>query len=222
MKILLIGFQRSGTTLMRHIIQGHPKIRKMFHEDFLLKKCNSKKRLYSHLMNNYKIDVDKQNWGEKVPLYPSARRISAKVYCERWNEYFGKDARIIHIVRHPYDVGLSVKKKYKGQTFSAALRIYKRTMPRIVSTLSEFKNCFTFKYEDLLLNPDEKIKGIFNFCGLDNYNYKNKLSKLPRERYHSIDPTRAFAYKQLKQKFTKDVSEVINVINEKVEGVEYN
>ena len=74
MKILIVGFQRSGTTLLRRILHSHPEVRRIFHEEFLLKKCPTKDSLHRYLMN-YDIFPDEDNWGEKVPFYPSARKI---------------------------------------------------------------------------------------------------------------------------------------------------
>jgi hypothetical protein len=147
--------------------------------------------------------------------------MSAKIYCETWNRYYPKDGKIIHIVRHPYDVALSVEKRYQGQKFNGALRIYRRSMPRIVTVLSSFDNCYTFKYEDLLLNPEKKLKEMFNFCGFDSYNYERLLAKFRRVIYQKLDPSRAFAYKNLKRNFPANISKVIDIINDKVGGTEY-
>ena len=130
MKILIIGFQRSGTTLLRRMLHGHPEVRRMFHEEFLLKKCQSKDSLYKYLIN-HKISPDKDTWGEKVPFYPSVRKISVLKYCDIWNDYFGEDARILHIIRHPIDVAFSIDKMYRNQSFNTALRVYKKLCQRL-------------------------------------------------------------------------------------------
>lgn len=195
MKILIIGFQRSGTTLLRRIFHTHPDIRRMFHEEFLLRKCKVKPKLMYYLMN-FDIDPDRDNWGEKVPFYPSARGISVRKYCETWNQYFGNSGRIVHIIRHPIDIAFSVDKKYRVKNFKKTLAMYKRIMPIVINNLAAMNNAFSFKYEDLLIEPDKKVREIMKFCGLRNFDYKNRLSKIANEKYQKIDPTRAFAYKK--------------------------
>lgn len=109
MKILVVGFQRSGTTLLRNVMENHPDVQKMFHEKFLLKYKNGQiKNMLAGLGN------PEGTWGEKVPYY--TRRIRRGVgmhveeYCRRWFKMFKAEARVLHIVRHPLDVGLSSKK----------------------------------------------------------------------------------------------------------------
>ena len=116
---------------------------------------------------------------------------------------------------------MSIQKKYKGQTFTKSLRVYNRVMPKTVTILSNFNNCFALKYEDLLINPDKKLKEMFNFCGLESYDYETMLSRSTRVLYRKIDPSRAFAYKNLKRRFRANIEPVINIINDKVSGPVY-
>ena len=41
MKILIIGFPRSGTSLMHRIIKSHPEVKKMFFETNMLKRVGT-------------------------------------------------------------------------------------------------------------------------------------------------------------------------------------
>ena len=116
MKILLVGFQRSGTTLLRRILQVHPEIHRVFHEPFLLNITKTKDQVLQFAQKNGISNPLKETWGEKVPYYPAVRKHNVVKYCEKWNEYFGKESIIIHIVRHPYDIANSVVKKYKHET----------------------------------------------------------------------------------------------------------
>ena len=220
MQILIIGFQRSGTTLLRRIINGHPEVKKIFHEQFLLNKFVNVKILFAYLRVRG-INPKKGNWGEKVPFYPSVKGFPIINYCETWNDYFDRRSRILHIIRHPLDVAFSITNKYKKQNFNYALKLYKERMIKYIPKIMEMDNTFTFKYEDLLLNPDKLIPRIFWFCGLDkDTDFKSYLSKIPNSKYQKIDKSRSFAYKKKKFRYDVDLTDVIKVCN-MIDGPEY-
>lgn len=212
MNILIIGFQRSGTTLLRRIFHSHPDIKRMFHEEFLLNRCKNKKELLEYLKDK-NIDPNKDNWGEKTPFYPGMRKTSVKVYTQTWSRYFGKTSRILHIVRHPYDVALSIQNKYSNQNLTGALKTYRRSMPTIMKILQDTPRCYSFKYEDLLLNPDTQIPKIMKFCQLPMFDYKTRLANIPNPRYQKIDPTRAFAHKEKFKSPNIQMESVIKIVN---------
>ena len=221
MKILILGFQRSGTTILRRIINSHPEVKRIMHESFLLTKCQNKPQLKKQLVK-HNINIKKDNWGEKVPYYPNIRRTPTVKYCEKWIEYFGEQSRIIHIVRHPYDITLSIMKKYAGQNkFHVPLTIYKRKVINTIPQIMNLDNTLTIKYEQLITHPDITIPMIYEFCGVDStIDYKHYLQKLKNKKYQSIDSSRAFAYKKKKIKSDIDISEVLQIANT-IEGPEY-
>jgi hypothetical protein len=219
MKILIIGFQRSGTTLTRRVIQSHPEVKRIFHEQFLLR--NFKIKVLLAYLRIRDIDPKRDNWGEKVPFYPSVKGYPITKYCELWNEHFGKQSRILHVVRHPVDVAFSVSNKYKNQNFDYALGLYQKRMVKYIPKIMVMENTFTFKYEDLLLNPDKVIPRIFWFCGLDkDVDFKSNLSIIKNPKYQNINKSRAFAYKKKTFKTDIDLTDVIRIAN-KIDGPEY-
>jgi len=214
MNILIVGFQRSGTTLLRRLIQLHPQVSCVFHERFLIKICKDKKHILQYA-KTHGVNVEKDNWGEKVPYYPSARKYPIVTYCEKWEEYFGDDSRILHIVRHPYDIALSTVKKFKNiKTVDHPLKLYKRIIPRSVKNIGNLRTSYTFKYEDLLLNPDEMMAGIYKYCGLDpDFDFHKKMKMTPNPRYQKIDSSRSLAYKNKGVNFDCDLQEIIEPLN---------
>jgi len=114
MKILVIGFQRSGTTLLRRLIDLHPNVLWILHETRLLSKegltnVNVISRYIKNNISNaesYKFaTILKKNWGEKLPWYGNGSNII--YYANKWSNIFRDESKIIHIVRHPIDVALS-------------------------------------------------------------------------------------------------------------------
>jgi len=222
MKILIIGFHRSGTTLLRRIFQVHPQIRKILHESFLLFGCSTKKQVINYIENK-NINAEKENWGEKIPYSSVSRKgISAVEYCRKWNEYFGDDSRIIHIIRHPYDVSFSVIKKEKNiNEFNNPLAKYVNYMRKSVLQITAIPNTFTVKYEKMLLNPDITIPALYGFCGLDpSIDFNKYLSKLKNRRYQKINSSRAFAYKDKEIKSKIDCTNTFKLLNQ-IDGPKY-
>lgn len=92
MKILLTGFQRSGTALLKHVIRNHPDVKKIFHENCLLNKGLP----YIESICNF--DINKETWGEKLPWFEikPIKKYNGTIfqYCEDWIELF-PDSKII-------------------------------------------------------------------------------------------------------------------------------
>lgn len=223
MQILLIGFQRSGTTLLRRIIQLHPNIKKMFHEKLVLRRLESHDKLLNIFLESFNIDIKNDNWGEKVPYYHSAKKYNPNKYVQLWFKTFPRNGRVIHIIRHPYDVAFSTIKKYPAKkTITGTLKVYKKMVPQIIDELDGNDRALTIKYEDLLLNPDDIIFNIYKFCGVNpNINFRKKMKKnFKNQKYEKIDPTRAFAYQNKQFEISVDMKNVIDKLNE-LSGIKY-
>ena len=214
MKILIVGFQRSGTTLLRRLFHLHPEVQRMFHEVFLLK-TNSTHQKLNEFIKSKKLDINKP-WGEKVPFYPSARRYPIIKYCNKWVEYFGDESRIIHIIRNPYDVAISNVKKFSHtKTVEQPLRIYKKIMIPATDAIASIKTATTIKYEDLLSNPDVVLSNLYEACQLTpDIDYKKSMSKIENPKYQTIDSSRLFSYKDSKTKFNVNMKEEIEYLNQ--------
>lgn len=222
MKILIIGFQRSGTTLLRRIFQVHPQVRRICHESFLLIGFSTKKQVINYI-ENLNIDTEKENWGEKIPYSSVSKKgISVVEYCRKWNEYFGDESRIIHIIRHPYDVSFSVIKKEKNiNEFNNPLASYVNYMRKSVLQIMEMPNTFTIKYEEMILRPNIIIPSLYSFCDLDStIDFNEYLSKLSNRKYQKINSSRAFAYKNKEIKSKIDCTDIFKILNQ-IDGLRY-
>jgi len=202
MNILIIGFQRSGTTLLRRLLQLHPQVRRVFHESFFLAKTKDKQTLIQHV-ERMGVNTEKDNWGEKCPYYPNLKKIPIFKYCDIWNRYFGDKSRILHIVRHPYDCALSNVKKFKHiPSVDNPLNLYRRSVSPSVVKVSKMKSAFTFKYEDMVLDSDRMMFDIYKHCGLKpDINYRKKMRAIKNSVYQKIDMSRAFNYKDQNKKW---------------------
>lgn len=217
-KILLVGFQRSGTTFLRRLFTSHPEVKTIFHEIFLLKRYFNKQQLQSRIH----FDINNFNWGEKVPYYPSARKKPIILYCNEWLNIFEKEARIIHIIRHPYDVSFSSLKTFKNPIHKS-IDYYKRSVCHLFKNLEKKENCLNVKYENILINDEVMIPRLFSFCGLDpKIDYKKILLNQNKEQYRKINVDRVFSYKSenISEMKKFELDNILNKLNE-IEGPEY-
>jgi hypothetical protein len=206
---------------MRRIVNGHPDVNRIFHESFLLKRFKSRKLLSNFILSK-NMNFKKDTWGEKVPFYPNLRKIPPLKYCEKWNDWFGNKSRIIHIVRHPIDVTLSISKKYKSNNTTVPLKLYKNKMMNLIPELNNMSNVMTFKYEKLLINPDDILPEIFEFCNIKkDVDFRQYLSTLKNPKYQKFNKSRVFAHKKGKFKSPIDLTDVYQIINT-IDGPEYD
>ena len=218
MKILVIGFPRSGTTMMQRIIRQHPNVKKMFFETNLMKLIGTEKE---NLLN--KKFPQGKNIGEKV-IYE--KEVMGKAnkdaptpidYCKLWNKRFKNEAIIIQIIRHPYDVWNSLLiKKYVRRDIKYAIvkmeRKYFEVVPKYFTEVARFRNCLTVKYEDVVANPEIVIPEIYSHCKLDS-SFKS------RERMRA---GRLFAYKRNgffihQSRLKNEKNQFLKVMNENIE-----
>lgn len=212
MKILVVGYPRSGTTLLRRIFQRHPNVSTMLHERYILDGRSREDLQQLPFFNS-------EHWGEK-DIYTQKNcynihtkrllNITILDYCNLWIKTFGLDqSKIIHIVRHPFDVLDSLIKKaarrYKRNLTKREkyniISLYMSVVPNYTKAISDLPNCMTIKYEKLVLDKGKVTKNLFRFCGLPETN----------------DPERAkiervLAYKR--KKFNFDVEDTIKIMND--------
>ena len=98
MQFLIYGFQRSGTTLLRRIMGVHPDIKKVFHEELVLRRLDPKPIMLRIFLRSYGLNMKYDNWGEKVPYYNTAKNYSSIKYCKLWLDTFYKEGKIIHTI----------------------------------------------------------------------------------------------------------------------------
>lgn len=177
MKILVVGFPRSGTTLTYRIFKTHPQVEKMYFEKWLLR--NSK------MMKNNLLFRKGRTFGSKVTY---AKRVIGKIgksnynivdYCNDWNKTFKGESRIVQIVRYPLDsLNSLVISKKRHPIGPSEIRVYKEYLnyiPQFTLDIDAFNNCLTIKYEDLVTNPDEVILRLYKHCNLKNVKFKEKM-----------------------------------------------
>jgi hypothetical protein len=244
MKIFVTGFQRSGTTLVKDLIDKHPDVKIMFHESKprILSKnkkelYNSKKIKHKIIPNNYQgtkdeffkinLSLKNDNWGEKIPYYlPKITKQGGGFvwnYCIRWNNYFEKESRIVHIVRHPFDVAESTVKRGFKKHINQVIKQYQWTIPIVIDNIQKVENVLHIQFETLLKEPEKILKKIYKFCNLDYSDdvIKGVLSNKNIFRYGKINPKRAYQFKKKNENWKKyDINPILKKLNT-LEGINY-
>ncbi len=226
-RVLIVGFQRSGTTLLRRLFCQHPDVGYVIHEGRLLLQADTKKgvlREATRIMRKIGIqwDVERDTWGDKVPFCaPTAD--SAASYCRRWKAIFGEAARIVTIVRHPYDIAMSSKRLFKQRPLRI-LGMQQTFIPELLEYVSGESQAMVVKFEELCREPEPTLREAFEFCGLRRQGAAKKVAlsgKAELRYFDGIEPSRAFAYKRSgKPKGTYDLTELLDAMNE-VPGPRY-
>jgi len=244
MKILIVGFGRSGTTLLMEFVGLHPQVRRMFDERnmifgrtkeelFRLREFRDRKNRVERVRANLETDT----WGEKIifvgksnlpSLYIKYETIEAmKHYCKKWNEFFLPDAKIIFIVRHPLDVIPSIlrrRKKWAAVDRQEQVKQHFEVMPKAIKFAKTLSNCLFIKFEDLTSNPVETLIKVFDFCSLDSsHNLVKRITETNQLQrpYTSLNPSRAFVYRRKGRRTNyKGLDKLLEVLN-KIEGVRY-
>jgi hypothetical protein len=165
-KIFITGFQHSGTTMLMGLLRNHPKVGWIELEKGYIEYDKPKKwvlQMASLRVHNLKECA----WGEKLPWGNREEDFNAVrpiAFTKKWLKYFGKNARVLHIIRHPIDVAASGTAD--GKPTDKTLKLYENTIPKYIDFIGDSKYCATIVYEDLLMKPETHLRNILNFCGL--------------------------------------------------------
>ena len=163
-KPIIIGAcPRSGTTMLLSILDAHPHIYGIQNQTYAFASWNSNDqpnrldRLYREFIFN-KIPENKNRWCEKTP-----KNIK---YFDKILDYFGDNARLIHVVRDGRDVVTSKHPKHTPDQYWVSVKRWINDVSFGLS-FNDRPNVYTIRYEDLIENYDEEIEKLLNFLGED-------------------------------------------------------
>ncbi len=188
--VFLIGFPRSGTTLLDTIIRSHPKI-DVIEEKPILEEIIKKSKL---LTNNSFLNLKKLNSkdiDELRKIYFNKRleyikkEDSGKIYIDKLPLniiYVGEiirifpNAKFLFSLRNPYDCILScfMQDFLLNDAMSNFINLNDTAIlyNSVMKLWHQYLNLFqikrhTIKYEDLVLNFDDTVKKVLDFLNID-------------------------------------------------------
>ncbi len=186
--ILIVGMPRSGTTLVEQILASHPQVYGAGELTRLGRIIESlprrfrTRKVYPACIHELSPDAF-QALGETYIQHLRKHDPRAPYICDKMPHNFlhlgliqciMKNAKIIHCSRHPLDTCLSCFSTHfddQGMNFTYELdglityyQQYQRLMEHWRETLPQ--RFFEIRYEDLILNPQETIRRLLEYCDL--------------------------------------------------------
>jgi hypothetical protein len=177
--IFLVGCQRSGTTMLRLVLDSHsriacgpetrflPALRRIVEADgerlerFGFDRADWLRRIrefFGGVHSDYAAARGKARWADKTPLYA--------LHIDFVTEVF-PDAQIVHVIRDGRDVVVSHRKRFGY--WSAVKCVVK--WPRYIRTARAFgaalpaERFHELRYEDAVNDPDKTLRALFEFLG---------------------------------------------------------
>lgn len=165
--ILILGYERSGTTLLRRIVSMHPYLDyELIHENKkALLNCKNKTEALKKL--TYPATQAKEKTGSIMSII-SGQKIpyinfkDVKTIYDKFKQLF-PEAYIIHIVREPLgSINSQVKTFHRNP--QKCIDNYFNAVPKARKFLHN-KNTLEICFEGLLKNPLEEVKKIYEWIG---------------------------------------------------------
>jgi len=220
MKIFITGFRHSGTTMTHQLIKAHPDVGWIENEMSYIEYDKPKEWVLSMARKRVP-ELKKYSWGEKLPWgtreddKDGTRIINVS---KKWLEFFGKEARILQVLRHPLDVSLSVYPlpTTRNTVAKDQLEFALSSLSNVIDFMNSDKRCAVVLYEDLVTKPEVYLHKIFNFLNLkSNKKLINKVMNTTL-KFGKINSDRAFAYKNKKIKIKVDYKKIVDRIKHRI------
>lgn len=213
-KILITGFRHSGTTMLMQLLKAHPQIGWIEFEEGFIEFGKTKSWVLMHASKKVP-NMKKYAWGEKIPWGTRNEDVDGKRainMTKRWLKFFRGKARVIQIVRHPFDVAMSGSGKIGKKDW----KFITTTVPKVIDYMNTRPKCGIIVYEDLVIRPRAHLINIFKFLGLkSDFKTVDKIINTPL-KFGKINSDRAFAYKKKKVNKEFDYNKLLERIKNRL------
>jgi hypothetical protein len=178
--IFIVGCPRSGTTLLRLILDSHPHI-SCGPESHFLTDLEAIVGRYWHRLQPF--GFEKRYWHEKIATFfdsfqmEHARARGKSRWADKTPKYSVKlafinevfpDCQIVHVIRDPYDVVASHRERwgYKSAV-RCAMHTWKQyvTEARAVGGVLPANRYREIRYEQLVASPEPVLRELLEYLG---------------------------------------------------------
>lgn len=166
--ILILGFPRSGTTLLRRVVSMHPGLdHELIHENPgpLLAATTVDEALATL---TYAATQEGKQTGSTMSIragqkIPYSRFKVARSFIRQFESFFD-EFYIIHIYRNPVDTVSSGVKTFAANPLIRIVQ-YFTAVPRVRNLLRSYDGVLELRYEDFIRAPNETTKTIYDWIG---------------------------------------------------------
>jgi len=191
-------------------------------EEFLLRKRDKSELSHANILEELCLIYIKKNkkkmWGEKTPSHAENIDLLLNFY---------NDAKIVHIIRDPRDVILSLNKVPWGKGgLISKINLWMRYIQISNNNRLNNKNYYEIKYEDLLTKPLDTIMGVCKFLKvpfensmLDYYKAQNQNFNVEKEpwKIKTLEKIDSSNYNKWKNNMKPaQISLIQNLLNDEI------
>jgi hypothetical protein len=246
--VFIIGCYNSGTTLLEEVLSTHPAMSSLNDEgvvltDELLRPEDfAWRRMWQACEEEMKIEDNgaaakanriKRQWSHFYDLKKPVlleKSIVNTTHIEFFDRFF-KDAYFIHLVRNGYAVAEGIHRKAKvlegnpefregaHYPLEYCARQWTRSLEHVAQTKDNADRFYEITYEDFTDNPDEVLRAITEFIGVEPFSntFKGNVFNI-----HNVESSiRNMNEKSLKKLSAEDIAQINRVAHNQLEQYGY-
>ncbi|HEY7872581.1 MAG TPA: sulfotransferase [Rudaea sp.] len=209
--VFVVGFPRSGTTMLEQMLDAHPRLQSMDENPFFDRLAN---KLRTHdprilddlsVLRQYDCDELRKHYrimaGEKVALREGTQLVDKNPLNMLWlpliHRLFPK-AKYILCIRHPCDVMLSCyMQNFRSGLLAAACENLPRLAAAYVQAMRSWldhvevfrPDVLVSRYEDLVADVEPQTRRIADFLGLEDATPMLRFDARAREKGYIATPS---------------------------------
>ena len=209
--VFVVGFPRSGTTMLEQMLDAHPRLQSMDENPFFDRLAN---KLRTHdpriledlsVLRQFDCDELRKHYrimaGEKIALRADAQLVDKNPLNMLWLPLIHRlfpQAKYILCIRHPCDVMLSC---YMQNFRSGILAAACENLPRLAAAYVQAMRCWldhvavfqpdvlVSRYEDLVADFEPQTRRIADFLGLEDATPMLRFDARAREKGYIATPS---------------------------------